>query len=402
MNVATSLGSYRLESDWHSGHWITWSGTTYSILGTLARGGMAEIFLAVPSSGTDNRTSTSFSKEGILGGPPCVIKTLRSRSSNDSNEKEVQLMFAHEAQVALRLDHPNIGSHFGAGTCEKDGRPFLVMEYLEGQTLASLVASLAEQGNALSTELCVYIVVRILRALAYVHDLIDEAGEPLEIVHRDVCPRNVIVGYDGFVKLIDFGIAQSRLTRTCLEGGVINGKPNYMSPEQATGRRTDRRSDVFSMGVVLWELLTRQRFAGKSAPKERRYRLPFARVPRVREVRSDVSPALDAIVARALHLDPNARYETASEMTAALVDYLDHIPNADGRPELSFLLQSTFAASRRERRARIAELVASCPSILENSGERPIVRAPDGRGSQFRRDKLPSSIDIDIDINVCG
>ncbi len=367
------------ERDWLAGHWVSWSGTAYGILGTLARGGMAEIFLASPRSG-----------------PPCVIKRLRRGGSSDAS---VVGMFAHEAQVALRLDHPNIASHFGAG--ESAGRPFLVMEYLEGQTLAALVSAVKARGECLSPELCVHIVSRILRALDYVHDVVDEVGEPLEIVHRDVCPRNVVLGYDGFVKLIDFGIATSRLAQDRVDVGVVKGKPNYMSPEQATGRATDRRSDVFSVGVVLWELLTRERFAGSAAPAERRYRLPFARVPRIREVRREVDPTLDAIVARALQLDPNARYDTAGEMATALNDYLESVPDADGRPELSFLMQQAFATLRRDSRRRIAELVAAAPTMLERSGERPVLRqaiSPSGPApAPSRREAMPSSVDIDID-----
>jgi len=336
-------------SDWSGGKTVVWSGVPYRLLGALTRGGMAEIFLASP-------------RESAAGRSPLVVfKRLRA---GGAHERAVLQMFEHEAQVALRMDHPNVAAHFGAEHAE--GRPFLVLEYIEGQTLAGLFNAAVRRGARLDDRLALYLGTQIARGLHHAHEVVDEVGDPLEIVHRDTCPRNVLVGYDGAIKLIDFGIARSRLSAHQVEVGVVKGKPNYMAPEQATGRPVDRRADVFALGVVLWELCAGQRFSGNSAPAGRRYRLPYAPVPRLADVRPDIDPDIDAVVARAMELDPARRFPTADALRAALLAVLGG--EGDLRGQLGRLMSTVFADAREEMQRRVEE------PIVERSGEVPVVR----------------------------
>ena len=219
----------------------------YFLLGRLSEGGMAEIFLGKPL--------VSENKSQLIA----VKRIIKQYQSNPN----FIAMLKDEARIAIALKHPNICRVFELGQFNK--QLFLVMEFIHGKELGSILYQSVEQTLALPFEFSLYIIAQIASALGYAHKKADADGKPEEIVHRDVNPQNIFISFDGSAKLIDFGIAKAkdRLTRTKL--GMVKGKCGYMSPEQVAGENVDGRSDIFALGVVLYELLTgKQAFVGKS------------------------------------------------------------------------------------------------------------------------------------------
>jgi serine/threonine protein kinase len=244
---------------------------------------------------------------------PVALKRLRSESAEDP-----QLVdgFVREAQLAARLTHPNIAQSYDLGRI--DGTYFMAMELVPGPTLSQVLTMTRNGAGAVPLPIALEILIEIADALDHAHDLCDEGGRRLELVHRDISPMNIVISRTGAAKLIDFGIAKVRSARATTEAGIIKGNLAYLSPEYTYGR-LDRRSDLFGFGVVAHELLTGQRlFAGAS---------DLATICNVRELvvpppsrlRPGISPELDAIVLKALERDPDQRWQTAGELRNALV-----------------------------------------------------------------------------------
>ncbi len=265
----------------------------YRLVSRIATGGMSEVFLALMS--------------GALGSvKPVVIKRLWPELAGDPAHVQ---MFLDEARLSLHMAHPNVVHAFESGI---DGdRHFLALEFLDGQSLKHLIEAAGPDGG-LSLPLALKIICDVLAALQYVHDLPDLSGRPLRVVHRDVSPQNVFITYEGSVKLVDFGIAQS--------GGVSappvsegKGRVAYMAPEQLAGGRVDARADLFSVGVMLWELATGRRLwegmSESQVAEHLRARQPLPPLPRNR----GFPPGLAAVCARALAPDPEQRYAHASQ-----------------------------------------------------------------------------------------
>jgi serine/threonine protein kinase len=223
-------------------------------------------------------------------------------------------MFLSEARLAATLDHPNIVHVTDIG--EVQGEPFFVMEYVHGQDVRAIMRAAAKTQKRLPISCALTIAMGIATGLHYVHERRGPDGRFLGLVHRDVSPANVVVSYDGSVKLVDFGIAKATEQRQSTRSGVLKGKVNYMAPEQCHGVNVDRRTDVFALGILLYEMTTGKRlFAGDSDfyVMSRIVRGLFARPT---EVRPDYPPELEAIVLRALSTDPDARHATAQELLA--------------------------------------------------------------------------------------
>jgi eukaryotic-like serine/threonine-protein kinase len=215
----------------------------YKLLARLGQGGMAEVFLAV-----------AFGPSGF--NKLLVIKRLRPELAEDSAYLS---MFLDEARLAARLNHPNVVQANDVGSI--DGQHYLSMEYLDGQPLNRLFTVARTQGLQ-PTAAYLRLVSDTLAGLHYAHELADYDGTPLNVVHRDVSPHNVFITYDGQVKLVDFGVAKAATHAQRTSTGVVKGKISYMAPEQALSVAVDRRADIFSVGVILWELVTGQRFWG--------------------------------------------------------------------------------------------------------------------------------------------
>ncbi len=311
----------------------------YHIFATLGRGGMADVYLAVA------RGPVGFNKL-------VVIKRLRAQLADEPTFRQ---MFLDEARLAARLNHPNIVQTFEVG--EENGTYFIAMEYLEGQALNRLIREVIKQNVAVAPPLCAKIAADALLALSYAHSLRDYDGSPLGIIHRDVSPHNVFVTYDGQVKLVDFGIAKAASTTTETEVGVLKGKVAYMAPEQALGGAIDARADVFSMGILLWELLTRQRLLPGDNAAVTLHRLMNQPIPRASSVMS-LPPELDGIVARALEKDPSRRFQSAAEMRDALESFVVRSGFTVRTDDLAALLTQLFAPVREEVQGKVRAYMA--------------------------------------------
>ena len=279
----------------------------YELQNLLAVGGMAEVFLARSRTGGIERT--------------CVIKRVLPRYSTS---RQFVSMFIDEARITIGLDHENIVRLFDFG--QVDGAYFMALEYFEGCDLVDVLRAQKARGEGIPPAAAAYIARSTLRALHHAHALKDHRGRPMGIVHRDVSPQNVFLGWNGAVKIGDFGIAdaKNKLTRTI--HGTVKGKFSYMSPEQATGAMLDGRSDVWALGVVFWEMLVGGRLFAGDNPVDTMSRVLEAPIIRPSEMRSSVPPELDRIVARALNRRLPQRYQTAAEMADDLDEFLKTHP----------------------------------------------------------------------------
>lgn len=271
----------------------------YELIRELGRGGMAEVFLA------------------RRRGPGGVEKRLAlKRIRRDSvSDPRLLRMFVHEARLSMTLAHKNIVPMFDFGRVGDE--LFLVMEYVEGADLAAALAGATERAHPLESLLAAFIANEACQALDYAHRARDEEGALREIVHRDVTPRNVLLTYTGEVKLVDFGVATNETDLG--GGGKVRGTPPYMAPEQARGDLVDARSDVFGLGLVLWEMLAGTRAYDASGKEPL---LAQARAGRVPPLPDTVPDGLRTIVETATALEPNDRYESARAMQLALDRFL--------------------------------------------------------------------------------
>ncbi len=314
----------------------------YALYQPLASGGMATVHL------------------GRLLGPVGFSRTVAIKRLHDqfTTDPEFVSSFLDEARIAARIRHPNVVPTLDV--VATDGQLFLVMEYVQGESLSRLLRATASREERVPLNIAVAIAVSMLHGLHAAHEATSERGEPLHIVHRDVSPQNVMVGVDGVARVVDFGVAKAigRLQDT--RDGQLKGKIAYMSPEQLKSDKVDRRTDVYAAAVVLWETLTTKRlFSGDSDGAVLNRVLmepvlaPSSRVP-------EISPALDAIVMRALSRDPNARFQSAREMALALEELI-----APATPtQIGAWVEHVAHASLASRAANVAEIESS--SIPEN------------------------------------
>ncbi len=276
----------------------------YTLVRKLAVGGMGEVWLA------QQKGPGGFEKL-------VVVKTLLKHLKED---QEFVNMFFDEARIAAALTHPNVAQIYELG--EDRGEYFIAMEHVHGVSLRDLVVRGAEVGRPLPTALTCRIIADAAAALDFAHAARAPSGQPLDLIHRDVSPQNILVGFTGAVKLIDFGVAKAanKLVRTAT--GVIKGKYAYMSPEQAYGRELDGRSDVFGLGIVFWEALCAERLFKRPGETETLRAVVGAPIPAPSQQQRAVPKALDAIVLRALERDLAQRYQTAGELRQALDGFL--------------------------------------------------------------------------------
>lgn len=270
----------------------------YHLLEKIATGGMAEVYRA-----------RSYGVEGFE--KILVIKRILDNLSQDAEFIE---LFKAEARLAAQLMHVNIVQVFELG--EVDGAYFMAMEYVHGLDLARLLSRTRKLGS-FSIPLALFIARETLKGLQFAHDLVDEAGTPLNVVHCDISPQNILLSYAGEVKITDFGISRAASQSSAIHQ-VTRGKYAYMSPEQVEGRKLDHRSDIFSFAVVLWEVLTGKRLFRTKSREETLARVRRAEVPSIRGHRPEVSEDLEGIVLKALARRPRDRFESAAEFLDAL------------------------------------------------------------------------------------
>jgi serine/threonine-protein kinase len=248
-----------------------------------------------------------------------AIKIIRP---NYASQKMFIENFVGEAKLVADLIHTNIVQTYHLG--ETNGVAFICMELIRGVNLEQFTHQLAEKKRQLPKELAIFITSRIARGLAYAHNKTDKDGQPMGIVHRDVSFKNIMIAFEGDVKLTDFGIAKAKGFLTDQEGEVVAGKPDYMSPEQADFQVTDRRSDIFSAGVVLAHLLLgRNIFKGENA-EESRNRIMTQPIPDFRALDPRIDDQLNDILHHCLARDLNHRYATADQLMTELEYYIYH------------------------------------------------------------------------------
>ncbi len=273
---------------------------------------------------------------------------------------QFQSMFVDEAKITLGLNHPNIVQVFDFGQVGKTF--FLAMEHVDGLDVLRLLEQTSAAGIRIPLGLASYIVQQVAKGLDYAHRKLDDYGDALGIVHRDVSPQNVLVSWDGSVKIVDFGIARARGVHE--EAGVIKGKFAYMSPEQARGEEVDRRSDVYSAGVLLFELVTgRPMFPGKG--KQVLEQVRSGAIPAPRELRPDLPKELEHTIRRALTFHPDDRFQTARDLQNALGRFqFDHARSADALIDSGSLAQfvaKVIPADQRRQQAGMPPSTAGTP-----------------------------------------
>jgi serine/threonine-protein kinase len=301
----------------------------YTLIRKLATGGMAELFLAIQKS------VAGFEK--LL-----VIKRILPAMNQDRAFIE---MLLQEARIAATLSHPNIVQIFDVG--KEDGQYFIAMEHVHGEDLRSIVRQMKKKDVLeFPLEHALAIVLGMCAGLSYAHEKHELDGSALNIVHRDISPQNVVVTFTGDVKIVDFGIAKSdtraEYSREQTKSGKLKGKVPYMSPEQARGESIDARSDVFSTGVMLFELTTGKRLFKGTSEYETLRLICEREYPRPSDVRSDYPPDLEPIVMKALAKDANERYQSAREMQADLEGFVRRHQIAVSHIALNQFMQSLF------------------------------------------------------------
>lgn len=296
----------------------------YRAVQKIADGGSAEVFLA------EQLGAAGFKRL-------VVLKRIRPELYADAQYRE---MLIEEAQLAMSLHHSNLVEVLDVG--EANGRYFLVMELVDGWTLHQIMRRARDAGMPLPPELAVYITAELCRALAYAH-LRSEGGEPLNIVHRDVCPNNVLISMHAEVKLTDFGIAKARTRTAHTKVGMIKGKPAFMSPEQTRAEPLDARSDLFSVGTVLYALLTdKLPFPGPS-DQELLIQVSNADVPSPDKLRPELPKEVCKLVLKAMAKKRENRFSSAQEMLGALEQVQRSALKPAGRSELENFLRTLSA-----------------------------------------------------------
>ncbi len=287
----------------------------YNIVRRVADGGMAEIFLA-----------TQLGRDGFQ--KPVILKRIHSTIYADPQFRN---MFIDEAHISMSLAHSNIAQVLDLGVAQ--GRYFLVLELVDGWDLGRVMQRAATAGTPLPRELGLYIAADVCRALAYAHSKTD-GTRPLGIVHRDISPHNVLLSEQGEIKLTDFGIAKAMNKREQTGTGVVKGKVAFMSPEQAMGKPIDQRSDLFSLGTVLYLLMVRSRPFEGPTDLETLLRVQKGDFLPPEAAAPDLEPEVAAIINRALKHDVNERYQSADEMLADIEHVLRSVFRPVGQTEL--------------------------------------------------------------------
>ncbi len=318
----------------------------YRIVGELGRGGMATVYLAV--------------RQGPAGSGFNKLQVLKVLKPNLSEDPSFLAMFLDEARLAARVNHPNVVQTNEIGQAGK--LSYIAMEYLDGQPLHRII-SRARKGRGLPLRMHLMILADAVAGLHHAHELADYDGTPLSIVHRDVSPHNLFVTYDGFVKVVDFGIAKAARRTVETQKGIIKGKIAYMAPEQVLGGAIDRRADLFAVGVMLWEAAVGHRLWSKVEDIEVMKRLLAGNVPRSPKALNPTVPdELDAICQRALAHDPADRYANGPELQRDLEKLLQRMGGRPAPDELATLLKEMFADKRTEVKRLIEERLAAAAS----------------------------------------
>jgi serine/threonine protein kinase len=337
---------------------------SYRRLRPLATGGMGRVDLAVRREGTFFRL--------------CAIKRLHEHLREDA---DVRAMFLDEARIAGLIRHPNVVSVVDLG--EDDEGPFLVMDYVDGVPVGEIIKRAVDNAEPIPLEVALRIGHHAALGLHAAHDLMAPDGTPLSLVHRDISPHNIMVGFDGIARVTDFGIAKAlgRLSRTST--GILKGKLGYMSPEQLKFRPPDRRSDLFSLGVVLFELFTSRRLYPGKLGEESALRILEEPAPDLLESRDDAPPDLVGLMFKLLAKSPDQRPADARSVANSLETILLDLVAAGDRTDTSEYLERLFGDERQKLEREVAQVLAaledeplepSPPSSKRQNRAQPLLR----------------------------
>ncbi|HNK44713.1 MAG TPA: serine/threonine-protein kinase [Pseudomonadota bacterium] len=305
----------------------------YLLLERISVGGMAEVFKA-----------KTFGVEGFE--KIIAIKKILPAMAEDADFIQ---MFIDEAKIAGQLNHANICQIFELGKI--DDSHFIAMEYIWGKDLLQIQNRFRRLKKHMPVQMSAFVMGKVCEGLDYAHRKKDATGKPLNIIHRDVSPQNVITSYDGEVKVIDFGIAKAASRSSKTQAGVLKGKFGYMSPEQVGGKPLDQRTDIFAVGTILYELLTSERlFMGESdfATLEK---IRNATVPPPSTINKEIPPELDRIILKALARDPNERYQWGSEMHDDLADFAAQFEPVYNAKALATWMREAFSPEMKKESA---------------------------------------------------
>ncbi len=324
----------------------------YTLIDRIAVGGMAEIFLA-RQAGLEGFEKT------------IVIKRIRPHLSKQPNFVK---MFLNEAKLAAQLNHPNIVQIYDLGKISESY--FIAMEYIFGRDMRRIIPKADTLGIPFPMVYALKIASSVCEGLYYAHQKVDLYGNALNIVHRDVTPENIFVSFDGTVKVLDFGIAKAANQIEQTRAGEIKGKLSYMSPEQCMGKTLDNRSDIFSLGVVLYEWLTGFKlFTGDSEVAILKS-ITEGKIYAPSYFKADIPEGVEAILMRALEKDREKRYQTAWEMQYDLDQFLSQYEFTPSNIHLSNFLKQLFNDELEEEKARLGQFrAASGPEELIDEAE---------------------------------
>jgi len=333
----------------------------YELVHLLGQGGMGEVYLAKISG------AAGFEK-------PCIVKTILPALLKD---RQFLDRFHHEAKVLVHLVHSSIAQVYDMG--EAEGTYYMALEYVAGVDLAYLQEQARNERQQLPVPVALYLGQRIAEGLGYAHRKTGPDGSPLGIVHRDVSPHNVMLSYEGEVKVIDFGLAKSAARSKYTLPSTVMGKLGYMSPEQVRAEPLDHRSDIYSCGVVVWELIAGRPLVPHGTVGEMMAAMSNPSVPALHEVRPDVDPAIDAVVRRALAPSPDDRYARSDDFARALNEQLLRSGSNLGAEEVGEFVRALCPQAFATQRQLISR-VSSNPGLRRTPlpGGAPV---PSGSGA---------------------
>jgi eukaryotic-like serine/threonine-protein kinase len=306
---------------------MTDSQQRYRVVEKLESGGMAEVFRA--------------ESEGLQGFRKQVA--IKRVLPHLSSKKKFISMFLDEARLSAQLSHSNCVQVFDIGV--GDNAFFIVMEFVDGANLKAIIEHIKKSGRDFPVEAAVYIGLELCKGLAYAHELTDNNGTPLHIVHRDMSPPNVLITKNGEIKIVDFGLAKANSQLEKSEPGIIKGKFSYLSPEAAMGQEVDLRTDVFAVGIILWELLAGQRLFLGDTDFQTVKKVQGAVVPSLSGINKKVPLELEKIINKSLARDPQQRYGTARDLGMDLSKFMFKY----GVPVSTFDIASLVNVAMKER-----------------------------------------------------
>ncbi|MBW2264483.1 MAG: serine/threonine protein kinase, partial [Deltaproteobacteria bacterium] len=333
----------------------------YLLLDRIAVGGMAEVHRA-----------KSFGVEGFE-----KILAIKKILPHVAEDIEFVEMFINEAKIASQLTHSNITQIFDLGKI--DGNLFIAMEYVWGKDLLQLINYFRRRRESMPGPMAVYIATRVCEGIDYAYHKRGAHGKPLKIIHRDVSPQNILISYDGEVKIIDFGIAKATLHHSETQAGLLKGKFSYMSPEQVQGFPIDHRSDIFAIGTCLFEMLTSQSLFRGENDFITLERVRKAEVPNPTDINPKIPKSLEKIVMKALALEPKDRWQRAADFQDALQRFLITSPPIYTAKRLADWVKLTFAGDIDADKGRMEEYSKLGPEVLRRSippSRPPAARTP--------------------------